>query len=124
MKEGKIITPVAEAINGLRLSVSKHGGNELKSLASHLSLDSNFSVVMRLNLIPNVSMEGGFAECALLQAGYKCPLSLKINSPGSSTRGISQARILEWVAISFSRGSSRLRDQTQVSGIAGRCFNL
>ena len=28
------------------------------------------------------------------------------NLPGSSVRGISQARILEWVAISFSRGSS------------------
>ena len=37
---------------------------------------------------------------------------------------ILQARILEWVAISFSRESSRPRDQTQVSRIAGRCFNL
>ena len=44
--------------------------------------------------------------------------------PGSSVHGILQARILEWVAISFSRGSSRPRDQTQVSRIAGRCFNL
>ena len=32
--------------------------------------------------------------------------------PGSSVRGISQARILEWIAISFSRGSSQPRDQT------------
>ena len=30
--------------------------------------------------------------------------------PGSSVHGIFQARILEWVAISFSRGSSQLRD--------------
>ena len=44
--------------------------------------------------------------------------------PGSSVHGILQARILEWVAISFSRGSSWPRDQTQVSCIAGRCFNL
>ena len=44
--------------------------------------------------------------------------------PGSSVHGILQARILEWVAISFSRGSSRPRDRTQVSCIAGRCFNL
>ena len=43
--------------------------------------------------------------------------------PGSPVRGISQARILEWVAISFSRGSSRPRDQTRVSLIAGRGFN-
>ena len=38
------------------------------------------------------------------------------------TRGIFQARVLEWVAISFSRGSSRLRDRTQVSSIVGRRF--
>ena len=44
--------------------------------------------------------------------------------PSSSGHGILQARILEWVAISFSKGSSRPRDWTQVSRIAGRCFNL
>ena len=44
--------------------------------------------------------------------------------PGFSVHGIFQARVLEWVAISFSRGSSRLRDWTQVSWIAGRCFTL
>ena len=37
--------------------------------------------------------------------------------PGSSIAGILQARILEWVAISFSRESSRLRDRTHVSYI-------
>ena len=36
--------------------------------------------------------------------------------------GILQARIQEWVAFSFSRGSSQPRDQTQVSHIAGRFF--
>ena len=44
--------------------------------------------------------------------------------PGSSGHGRLQARILEWVAISFSRGSSWPRDQTQVYCIAGRRFNL
>ena len=44
------------------------------------------------------------------------------SSPGSSVHGISQARILEWVAISFSRGSSWPRDQTQVDCITGRFF--
>ena len=39
--------------------------------------------------------------------------------PGSSVLRISQARILEWVVISSSRGSSWLRDQTQISCIAG-----
>ena len=36
--------------------------------------------------------------------------------------GILQARILEWVAFPFSRGSSQPRDRTQVSRIAGRFF--
>ena len=44
--------------------------------------------------------------------------------PGFSVHGILQARILEWVTISFSRGSFQTRDRTQVSCIAGRCFNL
>ena len=38
--------------------------------------------------------------------------------------GILQARILEWVAISSSRGSSQSRDWTQVSHIAGLCFTV
>ena len=43
--------------------------------------------------------------------------------PGSSVHGTSQARILEWVAIPFSRGSPQIRDQTQASGIAGRLWS-
>ena len=42
--------------------------------------------------------------------------------PGSSVHGVLQARVLEWVAISFSRGSSRPRDRTRVSCTAGRFF--
>ena len=42
--------------------------------------------------------------------------------PGSSVHGILQARLLEWVATSFSRGSFQPRNQTQVSCIAGRFF--
>ena len=41
---------------------------------------------------------------------------------GCSVHGISQARVLEWVALSFSRGSSQPRDWTQVSHITGRRF--
>ena len=39
-----------------------------------------------------------------------------------TVHGILQARILEWVAFPFSRGSSQPRDQTQVSRIAGGLF--
>ena len=42
--------------------------------------------------------------------------------PGFSAMGFSQARILEWVAFSFSRRSSWVRDQTQISCISSRFF--
>ena len=44
--------------------------------------------------------------------------------PGSSVHGVLQARVLEWFAISFSRGSSHPRDGTQVSCTVGRCFTI
>ena len=44
--------------------------------------------------------------------------------PGSSVHGILQARILEWVASPFSRGSSQPRDQNWVSCTAGRFFTI
>ena len=44
--------------------------------------------------------------------------------PGPSVHGIPQARLLEWVAVPFSRGSSQPRDQTQVSCIAGGFFTF
>ena len=46
------------------------------------------------------------------------------NLPGSSVHGIFQARILERVAIPFSRGSSQPRDQIWVSHTAGRFFTV
>ena len=56
-----------------------------------------------------------------------CPTlcdSVDCSLPGSFLHGIPQTRILEWVAISFSRGSSQPRDRTGVSSIEGRRFNL
>ena len=44
--------------------------------------------------------------------------------PGSSVHGISQARIPEWVAISFFKGSSQTRDPSLVSCIVGRLFTV
>ena len=77
-----------------------------------------------------------FFECLLYARYFPGIMKVKLLScvrlcnpvdcspPGSSIHGILQARILEWVAISSSRGSSQPRDPTQVSRNAGRCFNL
>ena len=57
-------------------------------------------------------------SCLILCNPIDCSLS------GSSVHGIFQAKVLEWVAISFSRGSSWPRDRTQVSHIVDRCFTI
>ena len=59
------------------------------------------------------------------EVAQSCPTlcdPMDCSPPGSSAHEILQARILEWVAISFSKGSSQPRDRTQVSRIAGRHF--
>ena len=61
------------------------------------------------------------------EVAQSCPTlcdTMDCSLAGFSLHGILQARVLEWVAISFSRGSSRPRDWTQVSWIPGRRFNL
>ena len=47
-----------------------------------------------------------------------------VSNPMTVAYQASQARVLEWVAISFSRGSSQSRDRTWISSIAGRCFTI
>ena len=56
--------------------------------------------------------------CPTLCNPMGCSLS------GSSVHGIFQATVLEWIAISFSRGSSWPRNQTWVSHVAGRLFTV
>ena len=68
-----------------------------------------------------------FPKCELSRLGCArlslCNL-IDGSPPGSSVHGILQARILQWVAISFSRGSSPPWGQTQVFHIAGRFFTI
>ena len=68
-----------------------------------------------------------FLICAVCSVTQSCPTLCNLmdcSPPGSSVHGISQARILKWVAISFSRGSSWAKDWTWVSCIAGRFFTV
>ena len=57
-------------------------------------------------------------SCPTLCDPMYCSLS------GSSVHGIFQAIVLEWIAISFSSGSFRPRDRTQVSSIVDRRFTV
>ena len=62
-----------------------------------------------------------------VEVAQSCPTlcdPMDCSLPGSSVHGIFQTRVLEWVAISFSKGSSLPRDPTQVSCIVGRRFTV
>ena len=74
-----------------------------------------FTVNHRKPQQPNLSISGGSVKVAQLCPTLCDPMDYTV-------LGILQARILEWVAVPFSRGSSQPRDQTQVSHIAGRFF--
>ena len=79
------------------------------------------------------ALEGGFFTTSTIweahiwyesesesEAAQSCPTPcdpIDCSLPGSSVHGIFQAIVLEWIAISFSRGSSRPRDRTWVSHI-------
>ena len=72
-------------------------------------------------------IEGSFKKGKWSEVAQSCltlcdPMDCSL--PGSSVHGIFQARVLEWVAISFSRVSSWSRDWTWVSCIVGRCFTI
>ena len=61
------------------------------------------------------------------EVAQSCPTlcdPMDCSLPGFSVCGILQARILKWVAISFSRRSYQSRDQTRVPRIAGRHFTI
>ena len=61
-------------------------------------------------------------NCICVLVAQSCPTlcdPMDCSPPGSTVHGILQARILEWVAIPFSRGSSWPRNQSWVSFIAG-----
>ena len=72
---------------------------------------------------PFISLK--WSEVKWSEVAQSCPTlcnPMDCSPPGFSVHGIFQARVLQWVAISFSRGSSWPRDWTQVSCIAGRFF--
>ena len=83
---------------------------------------SNNSEVLFSDLRKGKERKGKESEvtqsCLILFDPMDCSL------PGSSVPGIFQAIVLEWIAISFSRGSSRPRDRTQVSYIVDSRFTI
>ena len=64
------------------------------------------------------------AAAAVIQLCLTLCHPMDCSPPGTSAHRLLQVRMMKWVAIPFSKGSSQPRDQTQVSHIAGRFFTL
>ena len=97
------------------------------SISISLFLIFSSSCVSSQSYLSLLSISESESHSVVCPTLWVCPTlcdPVDCSPPGSSIHGILQARILEWFAISFSRGSSWPRDRTQVSCIAGRCFNL
>ena len=102
-----------------KISNSRSQGHWDEPLLPLLLPDPEFRLLVRLyHILTTAAAAKLLQSCPTLNDPMECSL------PGFSIHGIFQATVLEWVVISFSRGSSWPRDQTQVSGIAERCLTL
>ena len=92
----------------------------LKSLLQHHSSKAS---ILRCSSFFTVQFSHPYSS----KVAQSCPTlcyPMDCSLPGFSVHGIFQARVLEWGAIDFSRGSSQPRDQTQVSHTAGKRFTV
>ena len=107
--------------------------NEFSNLYKNKTCQYLMKIIGNIILLIKVSYKVKITWTCFQSSCYCCLVAqlcstlcdpMDCSPQGSSVHGIPQARILEWVAISFSEGSSRPRDQTLVSCIAGRRFTL
>ena len=96
--------------------------NQQRPIVQHMELCS-----MLCGSLSGRGTWGRMRVCVCVKVPQLCPPlcdPMDCSLPGSSVHGVLQARILEWVDIPSSRGSSQPRDQTQVSHTAGRFFTI
>ena len=83
--------------------------------------------ILFANITAPTKLSAYCLECVCVLVAQSCLILCDLmdcSLLGSSVHGILQARILEWVAISFSRGSSHPRDWTRSPALAGRFFTI
>ena len=111
------------SIHSLAIAVSLHIGGHTSRTSHRKSLEK--SIILQTLTI--ISFPIFYTFILLVIITQLCSAlcdPMDCSPPGPSVLGILQARILEWVAIPFSRGSSRPTDQTWLSSIAGRFYCL
>ena len=119
-----------QSSNGWQRMCDFHQGHwryKIKLLSLCLWMNTKVSLYPWNGALNNISgwgCGGGLCVCSVSLLCLTLCDPMDCSLPGSSVHGISQARILEWVAIPFPRGSSWSRDWTWVSCIAGRFFTI
>ena len=93
-------------------------------LGSRIIADGDCSHEIKRHLFLGIKAMTNLKEGEVSQLCLTLCNTMDCSLPCSSVHGIFQARILEWVAISFSSGSFQPRDRTQVSHIAGRLLTI
>ena len=112
LESANILFAPESSLSCLFLNLERQKGRDLKNW-KHISSRINFLSYVHLSLLKSmVSISSHVLSCSVMFDSLQphgCSL------PGFSVHGILQARILEWVAMPSSRGSSHARDLTQVS---------
>ena len=115
--QGRALLPESKVLSmKATLLSTKEGGNV--NCGDKLDWKCSRSSVLITSIHSNHLRSEVTQSCRTLCNPMNCSL------PGSSVHWNFQARILEWVAISFSRRSSQPRDWTQVFHIVGRSFTV
>ena len=107
----------------LQVSLSiTNSRNLLKLMSIELVMPSNHLIFLPPSIFPSIRVFSSESVLCIRWPKYWSLIFSISPSVDYTVHGILQARILEWVAFPFSRGSSQPRDRIQVSHIAGRFF--
>ena len=99
-------------------------GNQIGSIVGNETDNVNWDYIIKRF---QCQAKGLGCCCVLYSVAQLCPTlcdPMDCSPPGSSVHGILQARILEWIFVPFSRGSSWCSDWTWISSLTGRFFTL
>ena len=102
-------------------------GKRLKQLCMHAHRNNLYYIHVCMYVYIYMYIVQHIYVCVCVLVAQSCLIlcnPMNCSLPGSSVHGILQARILQWVIVLFSRGSSWPKNRTQVSRIAGGFFTI